>query len=361
MDRFKRDLILLNMLEGVGYIRIKTLLDVFKTTQAIFEASCEELMQVEGIGSKIADFIKRAGIDWDIDKELSLIEKNGITVKTIFDQDYPENLRQTYDPPAVLYVKGKLKPEDNQAIAIVGSRRCTQYGIRTAQRLASGLPECGITVVSGMARGIDTAAHKGAISANGRTIAVLGNGLSFVYPHENKRLADKIVENGALVSEFPMEMPPHKENFPRRNRVISGLSKGVVVVEAAERSGALITADFALSEGRDVFAVPGPAGAVTSKGTNNLIREGAKITEDVNDILAELGRFRENIKGGEGLILNDPCENSIYNLVSDKPIDIDAITDSLSLEPSKAKTTLLNLEIKGIVKQLPGKLYVRAK
>ena len=217
MDKFKKELILLNMLRDVGCIRIRALLEIFKAPEAIFNAPLEGLMHVKGIGRNIAESIKRAGSDHDIDKETGLIDKENVHIKTIFDDDYPANLKQVYDPPVVLYIRGELKETDIQAVAIVGSRRCTHYGIRTAERLAGELSGCGVTVISGLARGIDAAAHKGAVSAGGRTIAVLGNGLSSVYPDDNKSLADEIIKNGALISEFPMEMPPHKENFPRRN------------------------------------------------------------------------------------------------------------------------------------------------
>ncbi|MFH1868785.1 MAG: DNA-processing protein DprA, partial [Candidatus Omnitrophota bacterium] len=354
MDKFKRDLILLNMVRDLGCIRIKALLDAFKTPEAVFNVSVSELTRVKGIGRITAESIKNAKSVYDIDKEVRLIEKEGVQVKAIYEEDYPLNLKQIYAPPVLLYVKGKLDKADTEAVAIVGSRRCTQYGIRTAQRLAKELSSYGITVISGLARGIDTAAHKGSVSVNGKTIAVLGNGLSSVYPRENKELADQIVKNGALISEFPMDMPPCKENFPQRNRIISGLSKGVVVIEAAEKSGALITADFALNEGRDVFAVPGPAGQATSKGTNRLIKEGAKLIEDAKDILSDMGVFFEESGRRKELIFSDPFEKSIYGAISDEPVDIDTIVETHSLNTKQAKTALLSLEVRGVIKQLPG-------
>ena len=366
MDKFTKDIILLNMLQDIGYIRLKALLGEFKSPEAIFNASRADIEKVKGIGRKIAENIKTARNRYNIDRELSLIKKHDIKLITIFEEDYPENLKNIYDPPFLLYIKGELKKNDKFAVAIVGSRRGSLYGLRTAERLSGELASHGITIVSGLARGIDTAAHRGAVSAKGRTIAVLGNGLASIYPPENKKLAEGIAENGALISEFAMEMPPHKGNFPQRNRTISGLSEGVVVVEAARRSGSLITANFALEEGREVFAGPGPAGSITAAGTNNLIKEGAKLAEKAEDILEELN-LPSSATAGDGYLgrggrpsLTDPRQKQIYSLLSDEPLNIDSILDAFSTEPKQAKTALLKLEMKGIIKQLPGKLYVRA-
>ena len=364
MDRPTKSLILLNMLQNIGCIRLKTLLEKFKIPEAIFDASVTGLKEVKGIGETIAESIKAAHQNYDIDRELMLIEKNNIKIITIFDDNYPENLKEIYDAPILLYVKGELKQQDNIAVGVVGSRRCTQYGIKAAAKIAGELTFYGITVVSGLARGIDTSAHKGALESGGRTIAVLGNGLVSVYPPENKNLADNIVKNGALVSEFPMEMPPHKINFPKRNRIISGLSKGIVVVEAAKKSGALITADFAMEEGKEVFAVPGNIGNIASEGTNNLIRDGAKLIETAKDVAEELGISTDINKEtpGEDIkkpVLSNAHEIGIYGMLSDDPCNIDTIIEELSLEPKKVKAALLNLEMKGAIQQLPGKLYVK--
>jgi len=307
-------------------------------------------------------YIKSNTGSFDIDKEIALIEKFNIKIITMRDDDYPENLKSIYDPPIVLYVKGNLEKFDNLALAIVGSRRCTQYGLNTAERIGEFLSFHGITVVSGMARGIDTAAHKGTLKNNGTTVAVLGNGLATVYPTENKQLAEKITENGALVSEFPMETPPNKWNFPRRNRIISGLSKAVVVVEAAKKSGALITVDFALEQGREVFAVPGRAQALSSGGTNSLIREGARLIEDGNDIIEELGIEKSIQKrpAKDRPAFSDDSEKDIYSMLTDEPCDMDTIIEALTLKPSKARVALINMEMKGLIKQLPGKLYTRS-
>ncbi len=289
MDSLTKDLIMLNMVPDVGCVKLRLLLEQFKSPAGIFSSSVSELKSVKGIGQHTARAIKNAYSDYDIEKEIALIKKFGVSVTTLFDDDYPLNLMNIYDPPILLYTKGALKVNDEFAVAIVGSRICTYYGMNMAEKMASELACCGLTVVSGLARGIDTAAHKGALKSKGRTVAVLGNGLSSVYPPENKVLSEQIILNGALISEFPMETPPYKHNFPRRNRVISGLSKAVLVVEAAKKSGALITADFALEQGRDVFAVPGMAGRPLSAGTNSLIKQGAKLIDTANDILEELG------------------------------------------------------------------------
>jgi len=360
MDNRAKDFILLNMLGDIGYRRLSNLLEEFKQTEAIFSAPLEDLKKVEGIGERIAKKIKSARSDIDIDRELLLIKEHDVDVITVLDGSYPEILKSTYDPPIVLYVIGNIEIVSKLSIAIVGSRRSTQYGLKAAQRIARELSAYGVTVVSGMARGIDTQAHRGAIGSGGKTAAVLGSGFSFIYPPENKSLAKEIIESGALISEFPMETPPHKGNFPRRNRIISGLSKGVVVVEAASRSGALITADFALNEGREVFAVPGPAGHVASEGTNNLIKEGAKFTENAKDILEEF-LVLDNKKDDDLVVeLKDAKEKDIYSLLSDEPKAVDNMLNELSFEVRDIRAVLLQLELRGLVKQLPGKLYIKA-
>ena len=340
MDKITKNLILLNS-QNIGFIKLQELLVQFKAPEAI----------------------DTSHIDFDIDKELSLCDKHKVSVISIFDESYPSMLRQTYSPPIILYIKGGIKKQDELSVGIVGSRLCTHYGIKTAARFAEGLSAYGVTVVSGLARGIDTAAHNGAVKAGGRTIAVLGNGLSSIYPAENKKLAEAIIENGAVISEFPMEVAPIKTNFPRRNRVISGLSKGVVVVEAAEKSGALITADFALEEGREVFAVPGAAGSTASSGTNNLIKEGARLIESADELLDGLGLTVKNKRSAGEKELSfqfaDDLERDIYQKLSDEPRDIDAIAEEFSASPKKVKLSLFNLEMKGAVKQLPGRLYIR--
>jgi DNA processing protein len=361
MDTFKKDLILLNMVQDIGYKRFRVLLDRFKTPRGILEATANRLKSVKGIGDSIALAIEKAGSDYDINQELALIKDAGIDIITLFDDNYPANLRNIYDPPLLLYVKGTLEQQDNAAIAIVGSRRCSYYGRNIAEKISSDLVEYQVTIVSGLARGIDTASHQGAINNNGRTIAVLGSGIGCIYPIENKALAQRISLNGAIVSEFPMKTKPYKQNFPRRNRVISGLSKAVLVVEAAQRSGALITADFALEQGRDVFAIPGMAGRASSAGTNALIKQGAGLVDNVNDILDGLNLSTDS-RGYEKTETPKRCEGlekDIYEMLSGTPCHIDIIMQRLGSDKENINLALFYMQTKGVVKQMPGGYYLR--
>lgn len=305
------------------------------------------------------------------ERELELIKKYNVRVISYSDEEYPENLREIHSPPTILYIKGKITPEDKFAIAIVGSRNASHYGITTAERLGYELASRGFTIISGLARGIDAGGHRGALKAKGRTIAVLGSGLANVYPPEHMALAEEVAKNGAVVSEFPMEVVPLKENFPRRNRIISGLSLGVVVVEAARNSGALITADFALEQGRELYAVPGQARAVTSFGTNMLIRQGAKLVESADDIIEELEdiikghlkneRVLTNNDGPHSLAMHNlnESERKVFGAVKDEPTFIDDIVDVSNLSTNEILDCLTKLELKGLIEQLPGKLYVK--
>ncbi|MBU1147754.1 MAG: DNA-processing protein DprA [Candidatus Omnitrophica bacterium] len=368
--------LILNMIEDLGSIRTQALIERFGSPEEIFKARQKDLEQVEGIGPKIAPKIWHGIREIDVSNEMKLIREHKIKIMTILDKDYPLNLKNIYDPPVVLYVKGGIIPEDDLAIAIVGSRRASFYGMKTAERLGFELAARGITVVSGLARGIDSSSHKGALKAKGRTLAILGSGLINIYPEEHRSLAEEISENGAVISEFPMLTIPDKGNFPKRNRVVNGLSKGVVVVEAAQRSGALITADCALQEGREVFAVPGKIDSSTSKGTNKLIKQGAKLAETAEDILEELNLFHRvggpevHLRGGTGQtgIYNnkeylsprlDKCESLVYNLLTSEPQHIDELSVVLKLRVSEVSGILLNLEMKKLARQLPGKNFVK--
>lgn len=292
----------------------------------------------------------------------ALTEKNKIKSISFADSGYPVNLRYIYDPPAAINIKGAFVPEDSIAIAIVGSRRATFYGLSNAERLGFELAARGIAIISGLARGVDSAAHRGALKAKGRTIAVLGSGLNMIYPPENQGLADEIAENGALISEFPDNTPPYRQNFPRRNRIISGLSLGVVVVEAARKSGALITANFALEQGREVFALPGKVDSFTSQGTHNLIKQGAKLVESIEDIIEELEPLRSlqdsQTKEAKPSDLPDG-EKQVFSCLSSEPIQIDEIAQGVDLSHGKLLTVLLKLEHKKLIKELPGKLFVK--
>ncbi len=354
----------LSLTPGIGSVFIKRLLDRFKTPEAVFQASLKELSEVEGLGEKVARSIVSGPLENAIEKELSLIKEIGGRIITLGDDSYPRRLRDIYDPPALLYVRGELKKEDELAVSIVGSRRTSPYGRWITERMSQELAQNGVTVVSGMARGIDSVAHLGAIAGGGRTIAVLGCGVNVVYPPENRNLMTKIIDHGAVISEFSMGSPPEGGHFPKRNRIISGLSLGVVVVQANEKSGSLITAGYALEQGRDVFAVPGNVGAEGSRGTNRLIREGAKMVESSADILEEiLPQWSMEGKGiekdeGPGKNLTGE-EKDLYELLGETPMHIDAIIRDSRMDPGKVSSHLLNLELKGVICQWPGKCFTK--
>lgn len=342
---------------GIGPILRKRLLNAFGSPKAVFEAKEGELQAVQGITKAVVRSLKAQDPYVVGKKEWERARSIGVEVIGITDPRYPCNLREIYDPPLVLYVKGELRQEDRNAVAIVGSRRCSSYGREFARRLASSLAEAGITVVSGLARGIDTEAHLGALEA-GRTIAVLGSGIDRIYPPENSNLAQRIASSGAILSEFPFGTPPERWNFPVRNRVISGLSLGVVVVEASAKSGALITARLALEQGRTVFAVPGIAGSILSQGTHRLIKEGAKLVEGPEDVLEEIMpqmEFHKEVKPLHGL---SHYEEKVLELLKEGPKHADELSRILKLEASSLNLLLMGLELKGMVKQLPGRIYI---
>lgn len=351
------------MVERLGFKKLENLLNAFGNTSCVLKAKKSDLLRVGGIDDAMAE--KIAGLSKDeLSKEMRRMEKMGVRPVSIFDDDYPENLKTIYSPPILIYVKGEIKPEDADAIAIVGTRHPSHYGISTCEKLAEELAYKGITIISGMARGIDTMAHRGAIKA-GRTIAVLGSGFNCMYPPENIKLAKEICENGAVVSEFPMNTPPYRFNFPIRNRVICGLSLGVVVVEASERSGSLITANYALDENRELFAVPGQVSA-RNTGSNNLIKQGAKLVEDVDDIIEEIEnklrhkylRRKEREESEEAVksILTAE-EKRIKDFLSYEPLYIDELAKKSNMGLGKINSLLLNLELKNIIKELPGKNF----
>jgi len=360
----KEALIALNLVKGLGSIKIKALLEHFKSALNIFGVSSGELKRAEGISSKLISGINEIKNSARLKEELELIKKNNVTTITINDENYPKNLKEIYDPPIVLYVKGDILTCDDTAVGIVGSRRASYYGLSFAERIGYELANLGITVVSGMARGIDTKAHRGVLRAKARTIAVLGSGLNNIYPPENKRLSEEIAQFGAVVSEFPLNTKPLAGNFPRRNRVISGLSLGIVVVEAARNSGALITARLGLEQGREIFSVPGRVDSRISYGTNQLIKDGAKLLNTVDDILEELNlRLKEKLQStkNEDFMpkrLNE-IETSIYSTLTTEPMHVEEIVKSSHLELNTTLSYLLQLELKGLIRKLPGELFVR--
>jgi DNA processing protein len=307
----------------------------------------------------------------DVEAELARIEKAGVRVVTRDDPEYPKNLREIYDPPLVLYVRGSLAETDALAVGIVGARRTTLYGQEMARKLAYQLGHLGVTVVSGGARGIDTAAHTGALQAKGRTVCVIGCGIDVIYPAENKQLFEQIADKGgAVVTEFPFGVQPDRQHFPMRNRIVSGWSLGIVVVEAALNSGALITANFAAEQGRQVFAVPGRVDAASARGCHKLIKEGAKLTEDVQDILVEFAYLipREKTaptpqpdKSGAApsTIKLSEVEEKIFNAIGNEETGVDAIIHATGLTSAVVSSTLLTMEMKRLVRQRPGRLFIR--
>ncbi len=343
----------------VGNVTFRRLLEHFDTPERVLKASESELAGVRGINAAVVESIKNHDYRASAERECAAVEKAGVKVVDFLSGEYPKVLLEIPDPPPFLYVKGEAEREA-PAIAIVGSRRASTYGLMTTARLADELAGHGVTVVSGMARGIDTAAHRGALKNGGRSLGVLGCGIDVVYPPENRGLFEEMASHGWLVSEFPMATLPLAENFPRRNRIISGISRGVLVVEAMENSGSLITAQYALEQGREVFAVPGNVNSSSSRGTHRLIKEGAKLVERVEDILEELPQLRGKIgpsrNGGEGFSLT-PQEAGIYTLLAGSPLHIDDIIIKSALTVGEVSAILLRLELKGAIMQLPGKIF----
>jgi DNA processing protein len=354
----------LNMVPGVGPITYHNLLVRFHDPERVFAASTRELAAAVGIGEKTILAIKEFPAEKMAVEELKKATDLGVDIVTVRDPEYPKNLLQIYDPPPILYVRGERGGRDPLMIAIVGSRSGSSYGRAVTRRISKELASAGVTVVSGMARGIDTYAHLGALEVGGSTIAVFGCGIDVIYPPENKKLFTDIINHGAVISEFSLSTPPEGKHFPRRNRIISGVSLGVVIVEATADSGSLITASHALEQGREVFAVPGNVGMATSKGTNRLIKQGAKLVEDAQDILTEvLPQYVPPKNGGrikkDDLPSLSDAEANIFHILSDTPLHIDEISRLSQLEIQRVSTILLALELKGVISQLGGKMFVR--
>ncbi len=360
-------LIALNLIEGVGPVRVRQLLGHFGEAPAILKASRHQLLKVRGIGEDVAENISNWEQSVDLASELKRIQEYGCHVLTQTDENYPALLREIYDPPIVLYVKGALTAKDKNAVAMVGSRMTTHYGIETARKLAYQLAYVGVTVVSGGARGIDTAAHQGALAAKGRTIAVLGTGINLIFPPENADLFKRIAENGAVITQFPFNRPADKQSFPIRNRIVAGMTLGTVVVEANLTSGALITANMAVEAGRQVFAVPGRIDSPRSKGCHELIKKGAKLCEGAEDILSEFEYLfpSSNRPPGAGETGVLPAlelsgnEQKVFDALTVEESTIDEIIRRSGLPSSAVSVALLGLEMKRVVKQLPGKLFVK--
>lgn len=364
----KEALIALNMVEHVGPVRLRQLLDHLGDAPSILKASRAQLERVPGIGLETAAAIASWEKTVDLAGELERVRDFGCQVLTMTDDSYPPLLRQIYDPPIVLYVLGGLIERDHNAVAIVGSRRTTHYGQEVARKLAYQLAYVGVTVVSGGARGIDTAAHQGALSAKGRTIAVLGTGINRVFPPENIELYRRIAASGAVLTQFPFNRPADKQSFPIRNRIVAGMSLGTVVVEADLHSGALITANMAVDYGRQLCAVPGRIDSPQSRGCHDLIKKGAKLCEGAEDILTEFEYLfpptnrttrPEESATLPALILTDN-EQRLYDLLGPDEKNLDQLIRLSGLPASAVSATLFGLELKHLARQLPGKIFVRA-
>ncbi len=356
----------LKQVPGVGNLLFKRLIEVYKKPEAVFDASEKDLAKVAGLSIHLARAI-HAFDDFDaVDRELEALEKASVALLTLSDPAYPAQLAAIYDPPPVLYVKGLLlngkgDPEgEAPAIAVVGTRKATAYGRRVTERLCHALSEQGIAIVSGFARGVDGIAHRAALSAGGQTIAVLGCGVDCIYPPEHKKLYHEMVEKGAIVSEFPLGTPPVAHNFPKRNRIISGLSLGCLVVEAGLKSGSLITARLAMEQGREVFAVPGAIDSELSAGPHQLIASGAKLVQTVDDILVEiLPQHRSRPIVADVLPALEPVEVLVFETLSFEPKHIDVLIQENEKPASSISGVLLTLELKGLARQMAGQYYVK--
>lgn len=349
------------LVKGIGAVRLQALIDHFGDIATAWNASPFDLVAA-GLSRKLAERVVQLRKDVDLDDYLDRVEKNSIKIFTWNDVGYPAHLKEIDQPPPVIYMRGDVTQEDAWAVGIVGTRAVTPYGRQVTEELATILAQNGVTVVSGLARGVDAIAHNTALKAGGRTIAVLGSGLDKIYPPEHRPLAEKIYQHGAVISDYPPGTPPESANFPPRNRIISGLSLAVVVVEAGEISGALITADFAVDQGRDVFAVPGLVYAPQSKGTNRLIANGARILLQPSDVLEALDLTR-NIERREirRVVPTDATEAALLSYLGALPVHVDDIRAQLNLPVEKISAALTMMELKGMVRQVGGMNYVAVR
>ncbi|MFH0990483.1 MAG: DNA-processing protein DprA [bacterium] len=363
-----KELLALSSVPRIGPHKIRALVAHFGGPAEVLQASPRELIQVQGIEKKLASSIAhhKTGNQFAT-QQLKRLNNTGGRIITIWEKEYPDLLKKIYDPPAFIFVLGKLKVEDRFAIAIVGTRAPSHYGRMIAEMFTKELSTLGVTIVSGLARGIDTIAHSNCVSTHCRTIAVIGSGIDIPYPPENQKLMERIAEHGAIISEFPMGAKPDATNFPRRNRIISGMTFGTIVIESAIDGGAMITASTALDQNREVFAVPGNINEKRSAGPNTLIREGrAKLVLSAEDVLSELElQFRpllkkERVHEALPTITLTLFERAIFECLSAEPIHIDTLAEQAETSTSDALVQLLSLEFKGVVTQLPGKYFVRS-
>ncbi len=355
----------LNGVPGLGSVQIARLREFFGSAVAVCEKGYAELVACGLVSPQTAQNIYHFSRDKFLSDEYNLGQRLGVEIITAAQEIFPAQLRDIPGAPVVLYVKGEAAALNAAGVGMVGSRVCSYYGQKTAKDFAAFFARAGLSVISGMARGIDTAAHRGALDAGGKTIAVLGCGLKNIYPRENQELMEQIIRHGAVVSEFPLNTPPLKVNFPQRNRIISGLGAAVVIIEAAEKSGALITTDFALEQGRDVFAVPANVDYETAKGSNRLLKDGAKVALAPSDVLEELHDRLEFIFPAEAAAPEGPRvslseEQMLYfQLIKTEPVHLDQLAGQADRPVQDMAMALLDLELKGLVRQLPGKFYVR--
>jgi DNA processing protein len=365
-DRELADAVRLAMISGVGPRLRKALLAEFGSPSAVLAAAPADLRRVKGVGSELTRRIAVALDQIDVQAELDLCREHQIAVLADQDPAYPRMLAEIHDPPGILFVQGQILPQDAVAIAIVGARHATQYGLAQAERLAASLARAGVTIVSGLARGVDAAAHRGALSAGGRTLAVLGSGLLNLYPPEHAELAHDVRRQGALISEVPPRSPPLAGAFPQRNRIISGLSLGVLVVEASTQSGALISARHAMEQGREVYAVPGRVDSRMSRGCHRLIRDGAKLVETADDVLEELGPLVVPTTSAAGQAVHHPAElllnefeQQVLSAISSEPTTIDQVVVTSKLPTPQVLSTISVLEMRRLIKRISGNRIFR--
>jgi DNA processing protein len=361
-----RDWLALERIPRVGPLTVAKLIAAFGSPCVALQADAGEIRKrtalSEGLAQSIANFTPP---ETEITRDIGILEKLSAALVTRWDEDYPTNLREIYDPPAMLFMRGTMIPEDSRAIALVGTRNPTRYGLDVAQQITRDLVRAGVTIISGLARGIDTACHKAALKEGGRTIGVLGCGIDVVYPRENRELTDEIAKSGAVISEFRPQTPPLATNFYRRNRIVSGLAKGVVVIEAAKNSGSLITSAHALEQNRDVLAVPGNIMSKRSEGPHYLIKQGAGLAESGEDILNSVFRSAtETVQASLFEVRDEASEVSdsareVLEALDLDPVPIDALCESLHMQAGKLSGILLELELQGLIRQYPGKMFSR--
>lgn len=356
----KKSTVFLNLLKVLNPKKIESIVSFLSDTEDIFNISHNALSQIPLLESKDVDAIINARNSGALEKELNSIEKNAISVIDIFDSDYPTLLKEIAHPPLVLYIKGDVKLLSSYVFAIVGSRIPTIYGLINAKEFAQKLSSLGLVIASGLARGIDSAAHRAALE-KGKTIAVLGSGLLNIYPRENVKLAQAIYENGAVVSEFPLHEIPSKENFPRRNRIVSGVSRGVLVVEAAEKSGALITAHSALEQNREVFAIPGKIDSPLSKGAHTLIKEGAKLVDSVSDIIEELNIEFKNTENESHAVKLDKDQEVVFEAIGSDGSHLEEIILKSKMSQGQVGKIILDLQLSGIISEIKPSFFAKAK